>query len=207
MNKLTSVLLLALSLTACNYSNTFEGAYNGTPAKMTAYSKNINRYCIALSLTAGSETKSAFISASDVFDSGDLLKPKSFNSKGTNCSANQDFYLAGVRKTTVLGTSPVTYQSSVNANYCQQVTYNRYTYKEDISFEIKKNANDEVTGKFEGVGQEADFVDRDHPIAYGPIYYCGNYPYPGPGYPYPGPGYPYPYPRPGYPNPGYPYPY
>ncbi len=193
-------MLLALSLTACKYSNTFEGTYNGNAAKMTAYSKNINRYCISLSLTAGSETKQAFISASDVFDSSDLLKPKAFNSKGTNCSANQDDYMSGVRKTNVLGTSLVTYQNSVNSNYCQQVTYNRYLYKEEISFEFKKNANDEITGKFEGIGEESYYVDRDHPVAYGPIYYCGgSYPYP-----YPGPGYPYPYP---YPGPGYPYPY
>ncbi len=201
MKKLTSVLLLALSLTACKYSNTFEGTYNGNPASMTAYSKNINRYCVALNMKSGSETKSTYISAQDVFDSNDFLKPMSFNTKNANCGSDNEEYLVGNRKTTVLGESLVTFQSSVNVNYCQQVTYKRYEYKEDVTFEFKKKSNDELTGTFSGIGLIDYFTDTNHPVAYGPIYFCGNG-YPG-GYPYPGPGFPYPRPFPPYP----PYPY
>ncbi len=205
MKNLSTVLLLALSLTACKYSNTFEGTYNGNPAKLSAYSKNINRYCVALNLTAGSETKSTFISAQDVFDVNDFLKPKAFNTKDANCGSSNEEYLVGNRSTSIIDTTMVSEIRSVNIDFCQQVTYKRYEYNESVTFEFKNKATDQTTGIFNGTGMIGFYVDRDHPVAFGPVYFCGNnYPYPGPRPgPYPGP---YPGPRP-WPYPGYPYPF
>lgn len=179
---------LALTLSACNYSNTFKGTYNGAPASMSAYSKNINKYCVALSITAGNETKNSFISAQAVFDPNDFLKPMAFNTKGANCSANLEEYLVGTRNTKVLNIALVSIREQVNFDWCRFTTYNRYTYQEDIAFEVKKNTNDELVGSFVGVGGTGQYTDYDHPVQYGPIYYCGTRPGP-----YPGPG---PWPRP-----------
>ncbi len=188
MKYYTLILSLAVSLSACNYDNTFVGSLNGAPASMTAQSKNIARYCIALAITAGSETKSSFISAQSVFDENDFLKPMSFNTKGAPCGANLDEYLVGSRSTTVLQRSLETHLE-VTGSQCQYITYNKYKYKEDISFEMKKNDTDVTTDVFNGVGEESEYTDFDHPVNVGPIYYCGpSYPSPYPhGYPHPRP--------------------
>ena len=184
---------LALALSACNYSNTFTGTFNGAPATMSAYSKNINKYCVALNIKAGTETKSSFISAQSVFDANDLFKPMAFNTKGAPCGANLEEYLVGNRNATVLNISQTTQRENVGVDYCRYTTYNTYQYKEDITFEMKKNATDETVGTFAGVGEIDQYTDFQHPVQYGPIFFCGQMgPYPGPG-PYP---YPYPYPRP-----------
>ena len=200
MKQITIALTLALSLSACNYDNTFNGTFNGAPASMKAHSGNIDRYCVALAITAGSLAKNSFISAQSVFDPNDVLKPMSFNTKGAPCGVNLDEYLVGNRNTTVISISNVTERQQVDMNYCQNVTYKDYQYKEDISFEMKNNSTDETTGVFTGVGEVTDFIDYDHPVSTGSIYYCGQ---PGHHYPYPNP-YPYPYPHPNpYPHPHY----
>lgn len=185
---------IALTLSACNYSNTFTGTFNGAPSSMTAFSKNINKYCVALNIKAGNETKSSFISAQAVFDANDILKPMSFNTKGAPCSANLDEYLVGTRNTNVTNVSFITQREQVNFDYCRYATYKRYQYFEDINFEMKKNATDELTGTFAGRGELSYYTDYQNPVSYGPIFYCGRpLPYPGPGpYPRPYPG-PWPY--------------
>ncbi|MFM8312781.1 MAG: hypothetical protein ACKOA8_00680 [Deltaproteobacteria bacterium] len=192
-------LSLALFLSACNYSNTFDGTFNGAPATMKAYSKNINRYCVNLNLTTKDLSLSAFISAQSVFDPNDMLKPMAFNTKDAQCGSSSDQYMVGTRNTKVLRTSLVSYQEFYGVDFCRYVTYNSYDYQEDIALEFRKKADDSFNGRFVGTGLVASYVDRDHPVSYGPIYFCGRgypYPYPGPGpWPYPGP-YPGPYPRP-----------
>ena len=211
--------MLGLSLSACNYSNQFQGTFNNTPSTMTAYSSNIDRYCVSLTINANGATKNSFISAQAVFDEKDLLKPMSFNTKGAECGANLDEYLVGTRTTTVVNTTNVTQSESAGVNLCQNVTYRDYHYQENIVLEMRNNVNDQTAGSFSGVGQVAEYVDFDHPVAYGPVYYCGPsnpypypYPHPGPGpypgpYPHPGPGpYPHPHPGPGpHPHPGGPH--
>jgi hypothetical protein len=192
---------LAFTVSACNYSNEFTGTYNSAPAKLSAYSKNINTYCVALSLESNGIKKSNFISAQAVFDPNDLLAPKNFNTKGSQCAANQSEYLVGTRSATVLATNQVAQTRSVGAYDCQVVYYKQYQYQEKITFQIQNNADDAIVGTFDGVGQSAQYIDDAHPVGYGPIYQCRPYPQPYPR-PYPGPG---PYPRP-YPGPG-PYPH
>jgi hypothetical protein len=189
MKKLLIALSLSLSLSSCKYSNTFQGTYNDSPASMTAYSRNINRYCVALNLTAGDQTKKSYISSKYLFDPNDFLKPTSFNSKGDQCQTNLDEYLVGTRNTTVLGDALVYREENVNYNYCQSVFYKQYQYKEDVKIDFKKTADDQLVGTFVGVGNVDYYIDYGHPVAYGPIYYCGPIrprPYPHP-YPYPDP--------------------
>ncbi len=190
MKQFTFALVLAISLSACQYSNTFKGTFNGAPASMKAYSKNVNKYCVALNITAGNETKSTYISAQSVFDPNDFLKPMSFNTKGAECGVNLDEYLVGTRNTTVMNISLVTKRVQVSFDYCRYNTYKNYRYQEEISFEMKKNSNDETVARFSGLGEIAQYIDEDHPVGYGPIFYCGN------GSPYPPYPYPYPFPRP-----------
>jgi hypothetical protein len=201
MKNINSLLVVALAFTlgACEYSNDFTGTYNNVPANLSAYSKNVNKYCVALSLESNGTTKTNFISAQDVFDANDLFASKNFNSKGTECAANQTEYLVGTRTAKVLGTSEVAESRSVGAYDCQTVVYKQYTYQESISFDLKTIADDQAVGSFAGTGVVATNVDRDHVLRYGPIYQCQPRPMP-----YPRRGYPYPYP---YPNRGYPHPY
>jgi len=195
------MVALAFGLGACDYSNQFTGTYNNAPATLSAYSKNISKYCIALSLDSNGAKKSNFISAQAVFDPNDLLATKTFNTKGSQCAANQTEYLVGSRTATVLSTAPVTIIRNVGMYSCQAVYYTQYQYQEKISFELHTIANDQLVGTFEGTGQPDQYVDDAHPTGYGAIYPCrGNGPYPYP-YPHPRPGpYPHPYPGP-YPHP------
>lgn len=189
MKKIVMILTLTFTLSACRYSNTFNGTYNGAPASMNAYSKNINKYCISLEIASEGATKNLFISAQSVYDPNDLLKPMMFNTKGANCGLNLSEYLVGNRNTTVTNISYVTERVIVTPSYCQFLTFKNYQYKEEISFELKNNSDDQLVGSFQGIGQVSQYIDRDHPVNSGPIFYCGNpNPYPGP--------YPYPYPRP-----------
>ncbi len=192
MKKIILLLVGSLSLTACNYSNTFTGMYNNSSATLDAYSKNINRYCVALTLRAGNITKSSFISAQAVFDQNDFLKPVQFNTKGAPCSQSLDEYLVGERNTQVYNISVVTESEPYGANYCRLVSYKRYQYQEMISFELKTNSDDQSQGIFKGVGEMSYYVDYVHPVSYGGIYFCnygngGGFPYP---YPYPNPRWP-----------------
>jgi len=207
-------LILSLSvvglLASCNYSNEFTGSFNGTPATLSAYSKNINKYCVSLAIkqgvapgSNGTVVKNSFISAQAVYDPNDLLKPVFFNTKGAGCSVNLDHYLVGSRKAEVLGNRLVTRREYTNLiDWCQMVTYKQYQYKEKIDFEVRALAGDQTQGQFAGTGAESSYVDLARPVSAGPVFYCGTYngPYPGPGYPG---GYPRPFPGP-YPGPGYP---
>ncbi len=193
MKKINSILPLVFVfvLSACNYSNEFTGSFNGTPATLSAYSKNVNRYCIALNLK-GAVTKSNFISASDVYNSSDIFAAKSFNTEGTQCAANQSEYLVGNRVATVLSTSEVSRVVDVGFYDCQTVYYNAYSYRETINVEFRNKISHATTGSFNGTGLVNTYVDTDRPTRYGRIWMCRN-PYPGP---FPGPGYPRPFPRP-----------
>jgi len=200
MNKFTLSMVLALTLSACKYSNTFTGTYQNEAASMTAYSGNISRYCIALSLSAGAVKKTSSISGSLLFDPNDFLKTTAFNTKGTACDAGLAEYLVGTRSTTVLGVSTVYQEEHDNYNFdfCRSVYYKQYQYKEQVTVDFKNNLDDQLVGSFVGTGEVGEYVDYDHPVNYGPIYYCGPYqPFP-PFPPYPHPPYP-PYPHPPYP--------
>lgn len=209
------VLAAGFALTACDYSNEFTGSYNNVPATMSAYSKNVNKYCISLNLTANGTQIQSFISAQAVYDANDLFAAKSFNTKGAECSANLSQYLVGTRTTQVLNTFETQTTQNVNQSFCQQVFYKAYDYQDTIHFDIKNNTDDQVVGTFEGKGKRATYTDDSHPTHYGQVYQCGPiYPQPYPGYPgnYPPgyPGNPYPGGYPPYPYPGgcppFPYP-
>jgi hypothetical protein len=178
---------LTLTLSACRYSNEFSGMFNDTPATLTAFSKNTDKYCIALTLTAGNETRKSFISARSVFDERDLTRPKAFNTKNEPCSANLDEYLMGVRSSKIVGTSMITRIENLNPYLCQVVFYNQYAYTDDIQMAFRNKLSDQSTGSFSGTGQVQSYTDFGRPISYGPIYRCNGNQFP---YPYPYPPFP-----------------
>jgi hypothetical protein len=182
------LLGLPLLLNACRYSDEFAGTFNNTPATLSAYSKNTDKYCIALNLTAGTETRKSFISAKSAFDERDLTKPKSFNTKNEPCSANLDEYLIGVRSSKIVGTSMVTRVENLNPYLCQMVYYNQFAYTDQVQIDFRNKLSDQSTGNFSGTGQVQSYTDFSRPLSYGPVFRCngGQFPYP---YPYP------PYPR------------
>jgi hypothetical protein len=195
LKTLNPILLLSLTLavSACRYSNTFNGTFNQNPATLTAFSKNTDKYCISLNLTSGSETRKSFISANPVFDSTDLTRTKFFNTKNEPCSANLDEYLVGNRSTKIVGTSMTSRTESLNSFLCQIVYYTVYAYTDLIQFEFKNKLSDLSTGTFTGTGGMETYTDFRRPVSYGPVYRCnGANPYPNP--------YPYPYPYPPYPR-------
>ena len=65
---LLSLGIAAATLSACDYSNTFQGEFNGQPATLSAYSQNIDSDCVALTLNTSSGTLDNFISAQQTFD-------------------------------------------------------------------------------------------------------------------------------------------
>jgi len=180
MKNLMHAFLLIFSLSACDYSNEFNGTFNGVPALMNAYSKNVNNYCVALTITAGVETKATYINAQSVYNANDLFEPVEFNTKGSLCGANLSEYLVGIRNTKILRVSKISQLDNVDNDYCRFITYNQYQYEEFISLEFKNNLNDQSTGKFSGLGQEKIFVDYDHPVSFSPHFLCGQINYPNP---------------------------
>ncbi len=174
MKKRITILILALSTTACNYSNSFNGSFNGNAALMNAYSKNINKYCVSLKITTESKVINSFINAQSVFDRNDLLKPTTFNTKGSPCGASLNEYLVGSRNINVLNISQVSEREQTKNNYCRFNTFNKYHFKESITFEMKSNTTDQTIGAFTGIGEDAEFVDYQHPVEYGEEYYCGR---------------------------------
>jgi hypothetical protein len=191
-SKVLGILCLTLALSACRYSNEFTGSYNSSPAKLTAFSKNTDKYCIALTLTSGPVTKNNFVSAQDVVDFGEITRAKYFNTKATPCNANMTEYLVGTRTSKILGTSLIARNELMAGNLCRVTYYNEYLYQDAIQFELRNNANDSVVGNFSGDGQVDRYTDYSRPVSYGPVYYCGPInprPYP---YPYPNGG---PFPR------------
>jgi hypothetical protein len=207
LSRILMVASCAVVLSACEYNESFNGSYNGTPASLTAYSSNINRYCVALNLTAGSVTDKSFISAQAVYDENDPFATKTFNTKGSDCSQNLSEYLIGTRNVQVINTTQVSSINHLNSYQCQVVYYKEYTFIESLNFEIHRNNDDSMVGSFAGSASAETYTDTDRPVSYGQIYQCGVIYQPGPQpYPYPQPGYPQPYPNPGYPYPGYPNP-
>ena len=198
---LVSALILSSVLSGCKYSNEFKGTFNDQPATLDAYSKNINKYCIALTLDSGSTHQSYSASSDDLFVASNFLAPSSYNTKPSNCGSTFPNYLVGTRNVTVLGTSEVQDIAQVGFDYCRVEYYRQYHYQESVSFEVRQRADDSLVGKFLGTGSPGYFTDDSVTLRVGPVYYCGsyypNYPwYPGyPGFPYPGP-FPGPHPRP-----------
>jgi hypothetical protein len=186
------LLSLPLILNACRYSNEFTGVFNQKPAKLSAFSKNTQKYCISLTLTAESETRKSFISANSVFDANDLTRTMTFNTKDEPCSANLSEYLVGSRSTKIVGTSIFSRVENLNSFLCQVVYYNQYSYMDEIQFEFRNKLSDSPTGSFAGTGQVQPYVEFDRPIAYGPVFACN------------GTNWPIPYPRPRFPGGGFP---
>ena len=81
MKNIIFAVVVGLTLSACDYTNEFKGTYNGEPATMSAHSNNINRYCVALNITAGANTKSSYISAQSVFDAANRESQRSRSSR------------------------------------------------------------------------------------------------------------------------------
>ncbi|MBU6154173.1 MAG: hypothetical protein KGP28_07710 [Bdellovibrionales bacterium] len=184
------LVALTLVLNACRYSNEFTGKFGETAATLTAFSKNTDKYCIALKLTAGAETRRSFISASSVFDASDLTRTKAFNTKNEPCSANLDEYLVGTRSTKVTGTRIISRMENLNSFLCQVVYYNEYGYTDEIQFDFRNKLSDLATGTFSGAGQVQYYVDFSRPINFGPVFRCNGNNWPYPPYPYPYPPFP-----------------
>ena len=163
------LLTLCLSLSACEYSNMFQGTFNGAPATINAFSKNTNKYCVALTLTAGSVSKNSFISAQDVYDQDDLFKAIDFNTKSAPCSENLNEYLVGTRSAEILSKKEISKCQQLGAHLGRVVYYNEYNYQDHLTFTMKKLNDDQVVGTFTGVGKPSLFVDTDHPTSHGPI--------------------------------------
>jgi hypothetical protein len=201
MNKILlkkSALLASFTLlfSACKYQNEFQGTWNGQTATLSAYSKNVDKFCVSLTLTSGSEVRKNAIRAGEVYDSGDFTRTKTFNTKGTACAGEFNEYLTGSRSTRILSTRPVSRMENRGIDFCQVVYYNEYLYQDDLRFEVKKASDDSVVGTFNGSGETESYVDYSRPAGYGPIFFCDNG--------FPRPGFPYPFPR-NYPFPVYPY--
>ena len=194
-NQLNLILLFALPLTlnACRYSNEFNGKFNETPATLSAFSKNTEKYCIALNLTAGTETRKSYISANSVFDARDLTRTKAFNTKNEPCSANLDEYLVGTRSTKVTSTRMVSRIENLNSFLCQVVYYNEYGYTDEIQFDFRNKLSDLPTGNFSGTGMVQFYTDFSRPMNVGPVFRCNGNTWP----------YPYPYPYPPFPRGGF----
>jgi hypothetical protein len=220
LSKIGMGIALSFVLTACEYNNQFNGTFNNTPANLTAYASDIDRYCLALNLTAGTFTDKSFISAQAVYDPNHPDVARSFNTKGAPCSANLSEYLVGTRAVNTLAVTQVSSDEHINSYQCEVVYYKQVQYQETLTFDIHRNSDDSVVGSFSGLGSVSSYTDTDHPTGYGQIYQCGviyqpspqPYPYPQPGYPQPYPGQPYPgqpYPggQPHYPQPSYPQPH
>lgn len=175
----TSLLLLG----ACQYENEFSGTYNQTPAKMSAYSKNTEKFCIELNLTNGTETKQAFVSARSVFDPRDFSRPVNFNTKGEGCGSHLPEYILGTRSTKIMQTRPYSRREMVGGNYCQWVTYQEYLHTDQIQMEFRNRLSDQTVGSFQGSGRMESYVDLSRGIAYGPVMPCNYGPYPGGPYP------------------------
>ena len=191
MTRLAGFFLFTLSLSACKYSNEFRGSYNGQDATLSAYSKNVNKYCISLDLNSGEQSFKNGIDAGAVYDSGDFNRSKNFNTKGAECSGKYDEYLVGTRSTKILNSYPVSRIENVGIDMCQVVYYQEYLYQDLIQFELKKKSDDSTLGTFKGEGQSERYLDTSRPTGFGPVYFCG------PGFPRGGYPYPYPYPFPG----------
>ena len=125
-------------------------------------------------ITTESKVINSFINAQSVFDRNDLLKPTTFNTKGSPCGASLNEYLVGSRNINVLNISQVSEREQTKNNYCRFNTFNKYHFKESITFEMKSNTTDQTIGIFTGIGEDAEFVDYKHPVEYGEEYYCGR---------------------------------
>jgi hypothetical protein len=174
-------LIATLPLAACQYSNEFHGTFNQEAAVLKAFSKNTDRYCIALTLTSNAEVRTSSISAHSVFDPNDFSRPKSFNTKNEPCTQNLPEYLVGTRSSQVIGTSLSIHPEALGGNLCHDVFYSQYRYQDQIELEFKNELSDLTTGKFTGTGEIQTYTDFSRPVNFGPIYRCNSgYPHPFP---------------------------
>ncbi|NDF15034.1 hypothetical protein EB061_06890 [bacterium] len=184
MNNQIRLILIApfLLLSACRYENEFTGTYNQQPAKMSAFSKNTEKYCIELNVKGNAGTRQAFIGARSVFDERDFSRPVSFNTKGESCGANLPEYLVGSRNTKIQTSRPFTRNEVVAGVFCQWVTYQEFLYNDDIQLEFRNRLSDQTVAVFQGTGRLESFVDFARPVSYGPMYPCSYGPGPFPRY-------------------------
>jgi hypothetical protein len=170
-------LVMLLAATGCKYSNLFEGTYVGADGKtveasVSAYSKNINKYCLHVEMTGG-PALSTGIGSSEVFNKNDLLAPKAFNTKESTCNYGTGTYLSGKRTTAVTGKGSEETEENCSIDWCQSVRYETVQYIESIEMKIHDIKTDAVTGTFTGKGQPGEYTNYDKVIARGPCnIYC-----------------------------------
>lgn len=184
--KSQSILFLValLGLNACKYSNLFEGQFTGADGKVveasvSAYSKNINKYCLHLEMTGGMQLSTG-IGSSEVFNKNDLLAPKAFNTKNSTCNYGEGTYLSGKRTTEVVGKGADETLENCGFEWCQYVTYETVKYIESVEFKIHDANTDAVKGTFQGKGQQGSYTNYDRVLRRGSCsVYCGAGPTPG----------------------------
>jgi len=182
------ILTTLLSLSSCRYSDEFTGTYNQKAATLGAFSKNIEKDCITLTLKSELETRVSAIDADSVFDWNDPLHGKAFNTKNEKCSSKLAEYLVGTRSTKIINTSLNGREVPVGGNLCQIIYYPHYLYQDTIQFEFRNTLSDQTTGAFSGSGHINGYTDWRRPSGYGPIFPCnGGFPRPFPGGPVFGP--------------------
>ena len=180
--------LLLLSASACQYSEDFTGTFNQKPATLNAYSRNIEKDCIRLTLKSDAETLTSAIGADAVFDENDPTRGKSFNTKGSPCGSKLNEYLVGTRSTKIINVVMNARETMIGNNLCQRIYYTQYFYQDTIQFEFRNNLSDLTTGSFVGTGQVSSYTDFNHPNGYSGVYFCnGVFPGNSSGYPDLGP--------------------
>lgn len=177
----TTFLALAavLAVSGCKYDNTFTGTYTdaatntaSTGISLDAYSKNVNKYCVKLTLNTPQKWVTG-ISASEVIDSNDVLASKSFNTRESNCNPDETTYLVGSRSTQVLSTHQVYELQRCSFNYCDRVAYKRYDYVENIQFNVIDSRTGATKGSFQGTGEPSAFIDDSRIVNHtGCVIYC-----------------------------------
>jgi hypothetical protein len=173
-----ATLTLLFTVTGCRYSNTFNGSFQDlsgvTPtsstATLSAFSKNINKFCIDLTLEHDGQTFATAIHASEVFDQNDPLASKAFNTKGSDCNPNADTFISGQRNVKIVSSYSIYEQVACTPERCAQVVYPVYRYQESIQMNVVQSKDDKMVGKFEGSASDQNYIDHDHPISRTPCY-------------------------------------
>ncbi len=172
--------LVCFVLVGCKYENTFTGSVTrpgGAPSNIVtlqAYSKNVRKFCINISWNIP-EVLPVQIGASDVLDSEDVLKVKSFNTKSSPCNEGDSVYAVGKREPKVLSRSRIRMMQSCAPGICRAVEFPVYEYVEKLSFEVKSMKDDSVQVSFEGQGQKRSYTDSARPERISPcVFQCRN---------------------------------
>jgi hypothetical protein len=174
MKNLNIVLLasLCLSVSACRYSAEFKGKLNGKDATVTAFSRNIDKRCVALSFDSSTGLETQYIDACSAFNPTNPAATKNFNTKNADCNLNQTQYLEGTRSTVIVATSSIKGVEQVDAFFCQTVFYKEYTYQDKVTFDVKSKSNDEVLANFSGLSKKATYIDYDNATLVGDRWMC-----------------------------------